>query len=142
MRLVTVLGMFFGGAGVGLLLAEWLAPSAAIASLVSFLMLPAAMIAGFHAWLGAAILLSVPRLARRLIDPSGRTTEDCLVPPGAWAFLPIGSGAGGLGGLLTGLLSPASVLVTVPIYWLAGTAYGFGLWRLARSGHLPFPDPE
>jgi hypothetical protein len=64
-----------------------------------------------------------------------------VVPPGAWAFLPIGSTLGLLGGLVAGALSPErTIWLVAGAYWVAGTAYGGGLWGLARHGYLPFPD--
>ena len=64
--IVVLAAVFFGGGAVGSGLAAWLAPDSNVAAVLSFLMLPAALIAGFHAWLGLAILILLPRFLRRL----------------------------------------------------------------------------
>jgi len=137
--------LFFGAAGVGLTLAATLAPESQVASVISFLLLPAALILGFNAWLGLAILILVPQFIARLLRGSPiRPPIDSRregVPPGAWVFLPISSLIALAGGVVVGFLSaPYQGWFVALIYWLVGTVYGASLWFLARTGYLPFPD--
>ncbi|MGR9101453.1 MAG: hypothetical protein ACU826_12900 [Gammaproteobacteria bacterium] len=136
----------FGGGEAGLFLAASLAPDSDVAAFFSFLMLPAALIAGFYGWLGLALLSGVGRwvagdFRRRPVDPGAERGQ--IVPDGSWAFVPAAAGFASVGGLLAGLLSATqSFLVVVGLYCLAGTLYGVALWRLARAGYLPFPDSD
>ena len=143
---VIILAMaFFGAAGVGLTLAATLAPESQVASVISFLFLPAALIIGFNAWLGLAILILVPQLIARILHRGSiRPPIDSrreVVPPGAWVFLPISSAIGLLGGIVVGFLTDTHQGWFIALsYWWVGTAYGATLWFLARTGYLPFPD--
>lgn len=143
---VTVLAVaFFGAGGLGLALAATLAPGSQVASAISFLLLPAALILGFNAWLGLAILILVPQLIVRLLRPGpSRVLVEArreVVPPGSWAFLPMSSVIALAGGIVVGFLSVAyQGWVVALVYWLVGTIYGASLWFLARTGYLPFPD--
>lgn len=58
--------LFFGAARVGLTLAATLAPESQVASVISFLFFPAALILGFNTWLGLAILI-VEKFLRRFL---------------------------------------------------------------------------
>lgn len=143
---VTILGVaFFGAGGLGLALAAALAPGSQVASAISFLLLPAALILGFNAWLGLAILILVPQLIARLLRPGpSRVPVEArseVVPPGSWAFVPMSSVITLVGGIVVGFLSIThQSWVVALVYWLVGTAYGASLWFLARAGYLPFPD--
>jgi hypothetical protein len=143
---VTILAVaFFGAGGLGLALAAALAPGSQVAAAISFLLLPAALILGFNAWLGLAILILVPQLIGRLLGSgSMRPPIDArreVVPPGSWAFLPISSAVALAGGIVVGFFSVThEVWFVALVYWTVGTAYGAILWFLARIGYLPFPD--
>lgn len=134
----------FGGAGIGFLLATWLAPGSHLALIFGFLLLPAVLIVGFHTWLGFAVLLLTLHLVRRLGRPSPPPApRGHVIPPGAWSFIPVGSCLGLLGGALAGLLfSSGSALHAALAWWAVGTAYGGALWHLARAGYLPFPESD
>lgn len=144
LRIVALAVALFGGAGIGLLLAAWLAPGSHLALISSFLFLPAVLVVGFHTWLGFALLLLAPHLIRRLAGSSPPPApRGHVIPPGAWSFLPVGSIFGLLGGAAAGLLfSSGSALVATLAYWAVGTAYGGALWHLARAGYLPFPESD
>ena len=85
---------FFGGGALGLGLAELFAPDSHAAQFISFLFLPLALILGFHAWLGLAVLTLVLRLIMRVLR-SRAITENAqngaIIPPGTVAFMPIAS---------------------------------------------------
>ncbi|HUP35758.1 MAG TPA: hypothetical protein VNC82_10005 [Candidatus Limnocylindria bacterium] len=143
---IAVLALaFFGAAGLGLALTERVAPGSHVAALLSFLLLPAALILGFYAWLGVAVLIAAPRLVAALVRGGPRRppieSHQTVVPPGEWIFLPIASGLALPAGLVVGMLSPDRAVWAVGLlYWAIGTAYGASLWGLARHGYLPFPD--
>lgn len=142
---IVALGVaLFGGAGIGILLANWAAPGSHLALILGFLLLPAALGAGFHAWLGLAVIISAPRMIGRIARPSSPPApQEDVTPPGAWSFLLVGSCFGLLGGAVTGLFfSSVSGLYSTLAFWAAGTAYGGALWRLARAGYLPFPESD
>ncbi|HET8623734.1 MAG TPA: hypothetical protein VFM14_09255 [Gemmatimonadales bacterium] len=55
--------------------------------------------------------------------------------------MPIASGIGAVVGIVVGWLSATHrVWLVAPIYWLAGTFYGWLAWRLARAGLLMPPE--
>jgi hypothetical protein len=143
---VTILAVaFFGAGGLGLALAAALAPGSQVASAISFLLFPFAMISGFNAWLGLAVLILAPQLIARLLrrGPSRGPTDARreVIPPGSWAFLPISSAVALAGGIVVGFFSVThEVWFVALVYWMVGTAYGAILWFLARIGYLPFPD--
>lgn len=144
LRFVTLAMALFGGAGIGLLLAAWLAPGSLLALFFSFLLLPAALVVGFHIWVGFAVLLLVRHLIKRVARPSPTLApRGHVIPPGAWSFIPVGSCLGLLGGALIGLLlSNGSAPNVTLAWWIVGTAYGGALWHLARAGYLPFPESD
>jgi len=145
---VTILTVaFFGGAGLGLALAAALAPGSELASAISFLLLPAALILGFNAWLGLAILLLMPQLIAQLLRPGSNrapiNNRQDLVPPGYWVFVPTSTASSLLGGILVGILSvDHSGWLVAFSYGALGTAYGATLCLLARAGYLPFPNSD
>jgi hypothetical protein len=56
-------------------------------------------------------------------------------------FLPLGSMAGLIAGLIIGALSATRPFFAVlMIFWLVGTLHGFAAWRLARNGYLMPPE--
>ena len=142
--LVILATVFFGAAALGAGLAALFAPDSQAATFVSFLLLPMALIAGFQAWLGLAIIILVPGFLIRLLTgnrPPASVRNGEFVPPGSVVFLPIASGLGFAGGAFVGLVSDAhAAWLVILVYWLAGTGYGLALWILARTGYLPFPD--
>lgn len=144
LRLLSLALALFGGAGIGILLAGMLAPGSQLALLLGFLLLPTILVVGLHLWLGFAVLLVALDFLRRRAraEPSG-SARNLEIPPGAWAFIAVGSIAGLAGGVLTGLLfATGSVLRVTLAYWAAGSAYGAALWFLARAGYLPFPEGD
>ena len=134
---IILLILFFGGGYVGEELALALAPSSGLARLLGFLVLPAAFIAGFFLWAGAAAFVLITRLAKRAPRPSQRARE---IPPGAIGFLWSSVLLCLIVGTLSGLLSKAHGFYLVfGIYAATGPVYGALCWRLAKSGWLPFP---
>jgi hypothetical protein len=141
--LVILATVFFGAAALGAGLAALFAPDSQAAAFVSFLLLPMALITGFQAWLGLAIIILVPSFLLRLLTGNrpASVRDGEFVPPGSVVFLPIASGLGFAGGAFVGLVSDAhAAWLVILVYWLAGTGYGLALWILARTGYLPFPD--
>lgn len=142
---VLVLGLaLVGGAGAGLALARWAAPGVPLAAFVSFVLLPAALVVGFHTWLGAAILVLLSRLLRRGGERRARGAPgSLLVPPGAWTFVPVATLIGAAGGAVVGLaFAQVGFLRSLAAYTVAGAGYGTLLWRCALRGYLPFPESE
>jgi hypothetical protein len=139
----TFFGLFIGGAAAGLGLARLLAPGSWWAEALSTFAFPVAFAFGLQAWFGLAILGLIPHLARRLLHDAGapsRPRTDAPLP-GAAVFLPIASGTGALLGFVVGWISSThSVWLVAPVYWSAGTAYGWLAWRLARAGFLMPPE--
>lgn len=141
---LAMFGLFLGGGGIGLWLADVLAPGSRAAQAVSFFALPLAFAAGLQLWYGLALLSVVPRLlgfgrSRPRPRPSGSAVRPDL--PGSVVFVPLSSGIAAIAGIVVGLLSPteAAWLVAL-VYWLAGTAHGLVAWRLARRGVLLPPE--
>lgn len=140
----ALLGLFLGGAAVGVGLARLFAPDSWPAEMVSFFALPVAFAAGLQAWYGLALLGLMARLLRRP-GPGARPATVAAPTPrqlsGSFVFLPLSSGAGALAGLLVGLMSPTSRLwLVLLVYWLVGTLHGLLAWRLARKGVLLPPE--
>lgn len=136
---LTFLVLFFGGAALGLGLAEWLAPGSLAARAVSFFALPVAFAAGLQAWYGLALLGLIPWVVTWI--RTGRRPLSVRELPGAWVFLPAGAGVAMLAGLIVGWLSSAhSVWLVAPAYGAIGGLYGFLAWRLARQGFLSPPE--
>lgn len=140
--IAAFLGLFLGGAVIGVELAEELAPGSWIAQIVSFFALPFAFATGLQAWYGLALFSLIPRLVRWLVAgrPPGQALETPRIP-GSFVFVPISSAAGGAAGLVVGLASrthPSWLIVVA--YWLLGTIHGVVAWRLARRGVLLPPE--
>jgi len=134
---IILLILFFGGGFAGEQLALALAPSSGFSRLLGFLALPASFIVGFFFWAGAATVVLVTRLARRVPRPRQRSGE---IPPGAKGFLWSSVLSCLIVGSLTGLLSNEHGFVLVSgIYVATGLVYGTLCWQLAKSGWLPFP---
>jgi hypothetical protein len=141
--LVVVL---FGGAALGLALANLLAPRSILADLVSFFVFPIALVLGWQAWIGLAIVRSLPRLIRRLRraeEPSVGSAQDrppVVVIPGAGVFVPIATGMGLASGVIVGIISSWPLPVVLVTYTFAGLGYGLVLWWLATAGFLLWPE--
>ena len=140
----ALLGLFLGGAAIGVGLARFFAPHSWLADLVSFFALPVAFTAGLQAWYGLALLGLMFRLLRRPVSgvhPATVPSPSPRQPSGSFVFLPLSSGTGALAGLLVGLMSPTSRLwLVLLVYWLVGTVYGLLAWRLAQKGVLLPPE--
>jgi len=143
----TVFGGFLLGPLVGLRLAMILTPGSDLVQTLSVFAFAAVFVSGILIWAGlgiVAVVVSVLlKLARgRPPGPEGLTGGERIVPPGHRAFVLAGplltAPVGALGGLLTEL----SVLGGVAAWSAAGLAYGWLLRRAARTGYLPFPEPE
>jgi hypothetical protein len=138
------MGLFFGGAGAGLVLAERLARGSWPAEFVSFFALPLAFAVGLQSWLGLALLVEAGRWLRSGRSAGARrrgAPGEPGSPAGSVVFLPLGSAAGILAGIVVGLLSPTHPAWQVALaYWLVGTLHGLLAWRLARAGFLLLPD--
>jgi hypothetical protein len=136
----------FGGAALGLGLAQLMAPRSILADIVSFFVFPLAFALGWQAWIGLAIALSLPRLFRRLRRPEEPAVEpeevrapvDAL--PGAGIFVPIATGMGLAAGVLVGLVSTWPLQAVLVAYTLSGLGYGLVLWGLANAGFLLWPE--
>ena len=139
----ALIGLFLGGALVGGALAAAFAPGSWLAEVVGFFALPLAFAAGLQAWYGLALLSLIPRVLTRLRgrEPGGVPARYAGGLPGSSVFLPFGSVAGGVAGLLVGLLSVTHPVWLVALaYWAVGTAHGALAWRLARAGLLTPPE--
>jgi hypothetical protein len=139
-------GVLFGGAGAGMALARVVAPGSNVAQMVAFLALPLALVTGFQLWLGAAIVLLLPRLVRVIrrrewqADVHAPVEKICEVPPGHGAFVVTGTGWGAAAGLIVGVLpAAASFVVAAGAFIALGLGYGVLTRALAKHGLLPFP---
>ncbi len=145
----ALIGLFLGGGLVGGALAAAFAPGSWLAEVVGFFALPLAFAAGLQAWYGLALLSLIPRVLVRLRGrarggapaSSGGGARSGGGLPGSSVFLPFSSVAGGVAGLLVGLLSATHPVWLVALaYWAVGTAHGALAWRLARAGLLMPPE--
>jgi hypothetical protein len=145
MALLAVFGAFAAGPTLGIALARLVAPGSAAADAIGMFAFPIAFAAGLHAWLGMAIAGAVVGLVRRLAsgEPARPVAgEAAAVPSGSFVFVPISIAAGVAAGIPVGLLSDThSVLASTVLYAGSGALYGTAVWRLARAGHLPLPEP-
>lgn len=146
-QIVTTAVVFFGGAGAGMALARVIAPGSQVAEMVAFFALPLALVTGFQLWLGAAIVLLLPRFVRAIRRREWRAdvptpAEELLeVPPGHAVFVVTGTGWGTAAGLLVGLVPSASSFAgAAGAFAMLGVGYGLLARTLARRGLLPFPD--
>jgi hypothetical protein len=145
-QVAATFGVFFGGAGAGIALARVVAPGSDVAQFVAFLVLPLALATGFQLWLGAAIVLLLPRLVRAIrrrewrADVVTPAEEIHDVPPGHGAFVVTGTGWGAAAGLIVGFLPSASSFIAAAGAFVAlGLGYGLLTRALARRGLLSFP---
>jgi hypothetical protein len=142
LALALLLGLLFGGAAAGQAVARALAPGSVVAEWIGFFMLPLALALGLQLWLGLWLLLALIGLARRpqrwssALERSPRARS----ARGAWVFVPVAVGIGGMAGVLMAVTAaaPAALLVCP----LAGLLYGLTTWSLARSGWLRLPKHE
>jgi hypothetical protein len=138
-------GLFLGGGAIGGALAAAFAPGSWVAAVAGFFALPLAFAVGLQAWYGLALLSLIPRLIGMVRgirpSPASRGQPRGAGIPGSFVFLPFGSVAGAVAGMVVGLASSThpAWLVTL-LYWLVGTAHGALAWRLARSGVLMPPE--
>lgn len=136
----------FGGAALGLGLAHIMAPRSILADIVGFFVFPLAFALGWQAWIGLAIVLSLPRFFRRLRkrgEPEAGSDEDSAPAaelPGAGVFVPIATGMGLGCGVLVGIVSSWPLPVVLVAYTFGGLAYGLMLWWLANAGFLLWPE--
>ena len=136
----------FGGAGLGLGLAHFMAPRSILADVVGFFLYPLAFALGWQAWIGLALMLSLPRLLRRMRrrdEPEDETEAHrtpAVVIPGAGIFVPIATGMGLAGGVLVGVVSSWPLPVVLVTYTFGGLIYGLMLWWLANAGFLLWPE--
>jgi hypothetical protein len=149
-RIIALLvALLFGGMGLGIYLADILAPDSPIAMLVGVLMLPLCLGLGMTSRLGVASAAVRSRLRKAglwaergfaeavghgMDDPPGRAL------PGAHVFVPVSVTISIVGGILIAL-SPSSIgfFLVLAVTALAGLVYGVLLWWLAEAGLLPFP---
>jgi hypothetical protein len=137
------LGLFVGGAALGVGLARLLAPGSWWAEALSAFAFPVAFAIGLQAWFGLALLSIAALVVRGLFRTetgSARPRRGASIP-GAAVFVPIASGMGAAVGIVVGWLSAIhSVWLVAPVYWLVGTCYGLLTWRLARAGLVLPPE--
>jgi hypothetical protein len=141
LSLLLYLGLFFGGGGLGIWVARWVAPDSNLAEFVSFLVLPAGFMFGIFGWAGAAIPAAIRRLLRRrAAQPIEKSDSKPIIVPGSFAFVPAALVTCVPAGMLVGVLSPDLGFVRVLLLY-AGLGLGFGIvcWLLARAGYLQFP---
>jgi hypothetical protein len=143
---VVTLALFFGGAPVGTAAARVVAPGSDVAQVVAFLALPLALITGLERWLGAAIVMLLPRFIAAIRrrewrpDMATRAVDLHAVPPGHAAFVATGTLWGGVAGLVVGLVPSApSFAGAAGTFAALGLCYGLLARALARRGLLPFP---
>jgi hypothetical protein len=143
LAVIALFALFLGGGGIGLWLADALAPGSRAAQFVSFFALPLAFAVGLQIWYGLALLSVVPRLLGfGRSPPEVRPSRGARAElPGSVVFVPVTSGIAAMAGIVVGLLSPtrAAWLVAL-VYGLVGTAHGLVAWRLARRGVLLPPE--
>jgi hypothetical protein len=144
--MAVTFGVFFGGAPLGMAVARVVAPGSDVAQIVSFLVLPLALVTGIQLWLGAAIVLLVPRFIRAVRRREWRSevatpaAEIHAVPPGHAAFVVTGTAWGVVAGLVVGLVPSASSFPGAACaFAVLGLCYGLLTRALARRGLLPFP---
>ena len=141
-----VLGLLFGGGFAGEQLATVLAPNSAIASFISFLVLPASLVLGFVFWLGTASFIALRHAMKRKKEDMGTAREEhawgkTTIPPGSKAFVSASIFPSAFAGVLVGLFSSEFGFVwIVGIYIGIGLVYGLICWKLAENGYLPFPN--
>jgi hypothetical protein len=137
--------LFFGSGVLGGQLARAMAPGSALAEFVSFLAFPAGFLFGVTAWAGAALPAALRSLVRRLRTSGAPPaapgpTQEPVIVPGSFAFVPACVVMAGASGVVAGLLSRTHGFVGVlGLYLVIGAGFGALCWRLARSGWLPFP---
>ena len=138
----VTLGFLIGGAVLGAALAHWCAPNSGMLVVLSFLVFPLSMCLGFPAWLGSAFLKLIFHGSPKQADGPFRRPA-YSIPPRSWAFVPVTLGiflpVAMIAGLVAERLSFKGALL---LYCVAGTLYGVGMWRSAKSGFLPFPNEE
>src|SRR5688500_14048500 len=122
-------------------MASVFAPDSIVTDVVSFFALPLAFALALPAWYGLALF----HLAFRLLAPRRAKTssESRSRPPlgGSFVFLPLGSAAGAIAGIVVAFLAPAhSGWLVWLAYWAVGTVHGALGWRLARAGALTPPE--
>lgn len=147
LQLLTVAGLMVGGPYMGLRLATGLTPESDVVQAVSPLAFGVILAGGLLIWMGVGIVSVVAAFVWSLLrgrnpreGAPGR--EEAIVPPGSRIFIVLGVVLGGAAGCLAGLLGDRGFLVPAGIWSAAGAAYGTALWAAARSGYLPFPEPE
>lgn len=147
LHLLTVVASFTLGPVAALKLSALTAPSSQVVQTLAPLAFLAVFAVGILVWAGLGIvavvgrgLLQLVRGRRPGIEGAGPTTR--VVPPGHRVF-PVLGGAIGLGlGVLSGLLGPWGLLAACAVWMGLGLLYGTALRSAARSGYLPFPEPE
>ena len=131
---------FGAGPILGMWLAHVLAPGSMVADATGMFAFPLAFAAGLQAWLGFAIFSAVLHLFRRRARQT-LPTRGPDVPPGSFVFVPLCITAGLVAGLVVGWMSDTQTMLTsLMAHVSVGALYGAAVWRLARSGYLPFPD--
>jgi hypothetical protein len=146
-QLPVVLVLMLGGPYGGLRLATTLTPASDVVQTLSPLAFGVILVGGLFLWMGLGIIAVVGSFFLRLLR--GRSPREgapgsgeVLVPPGSRAFVVLGVLVGGATGCVAGLLGDLGFLAALAAWTGAGTLYGAILWGTARSGYLPFPEPE
>ena len=143
--------LLFGGGGLGMLLADALAPGSTFATAVGMFMLPLCLGAGLGAWYSVASTAVWSRLVKALFrvgggqDLQSAMTESFAdmqgkAMPGTWVFIPVSVAISAVAGLLIAIAATSGALTALAAVAGTGIVYGLLLRWLARNGHLPLPD--
>lgn len=147
LQIATVFaGLLLGPLG-GLRLAMLLTPDSDLVQSLSVFAFVGVFATGLLVWMGVGVVTVVLASLRHIVrgrrpGAESLTAGDRIVPPGYSAFVLLGPLIACPVGLLAGLVSELSVVTGVVAWALAGLAYGWSLWWVARAGYLPFPEPE
>jgi hypothetical protein len=143
----------FGGAALGTLLSNLLAPGAMFVRIIAFLAFPLCLGIGLTLWFWTALsILGTHFVGVWLKKPNtegfahareAAQRDATSAPPGSFVFVPVSVIISLCAGIIIALSPTAKgFVIAVSSFTGAGLVYGTLLWLLARSGFLPLPEPS
>ena len=146
-HVLTVLGCFFLGPVLGILLSTALTPDSVVIQAFAPFAYAGIFFFGVLAWVGLGIVALVLALVRGVFSRKARekirsSAQGRMVPPGYRSFVVLGGLVGGVLGLAGAWLSSGTVATVAAPFFGVGRAYGALLWASAHHGYLPFPDDD